>query len=106
MLNQEKSQFAKNQMQLMFHQNKTESNEKIIEEVTETIIIIASKYDTEITISFNPLKEDNYIEMTSTQNLTSNQYYSDTFFAFYQEFLDYTNEVEDKYRNFVTLPSR
>ena len=86
MLNQEKSQFAKNQMQLMFHYNKTESNEKIIEEVTEAIIIIASKYDTEITISFNPVKEDNYIEMTSTQNLTSNQYYSDTFFAFIKNF--------------------
>ena len=42
--------------------------------------------------------------MKMYNRLTPNQYLTKDFFRFYEEFLKYTNEVEEKYSNFVTLP--
>lgn len=101
MINKPKNNYEVNSIELIFVSSSF--NKKIVDEVKEQINIIASKFDTEITYKFEESNE-NKIEMIMYNHLTPNQYLTDDFFKFYEEFLKYTNEVEEKYSNFVTLP--
>lgn len=101
MTNKPKNNYAINSIELIFVS--PSFNKKIIDEVKEQINIIASKYDTKIIYKFGESNE-NKIEMKMYNYLTPNQYLTNDFFRFYEEFLKYTNEVEEKYSNFVTLP--
>lgn len=102
MTNKQKNNYAINSIELIFVSSFF--NKKIIDEVKEQINIIALKYDTEIIYKFEESNE-NKIEMKMYNHLTPNQYLTKDFFRFYEEFLKYTNEVEEKYSNFLTLPT-
>jgi len=101
MTNKPKNNYEINNIELIFVSSSF--NKNIVDEVKEQINIIASKYGTEIIYKFEESNE-NKIEMKMYNHLTPNQYLTDNFFKFYEEFLKYTNEVEEKYFNFVTLP--
>ncbi len=101
MTNKPKNNYEINSIELIFVSSFF--NKKIVNEVIFQTNIIASKYSTGITYKFEDSNE-NKIEMKMYNNLTPNQYLTDDFFKFYEDFLKYTNEVETKYSNFITLP--
>ncbi len=101
MTNKPKNNYEINSIELIFVSSSI--NKKIVDEVKEQINIIASKYDTEIIYKFEESNKDK-IEMKMYNHLTPNQYLTKDFFKFYEEFLKYTNKVEEKYSNFITLP--
>ena len=100
MINKPKNNYEINSIELIFVSSSF--NKNIFDEVKVQINIIASKYNTEIIYKFEESNE-NKIEMKMYNHLTPNQYSTKDFFRFYEEFLKCTNEVEEKYSNFVTL---
>lgn len=101
MINKEKNNYAINSIELLFFYKKTDK--KIVDEVKEKIDAIALKYETEVKYEFKEVDSEK-IKMEMYNHLTPNQHLTDDYFKFYKEFLLYTNEVENKYSNFVTLP--
>lgn len=96
-----KSRFALNRIELIFVSNKDNIN--IVDEVKKNTNEIALKYETEVNYKFEDSLDDR-VQMKMYNHLTPNHYLSDDFFKFYEEFLKYTNVVEEKYSNFTTLP--